>query len=287
MKPLFDRALVHRFRSQKGIRPLNYIKTHFHVLAKFSDEHSLKNVTQALENNTDCDPSCLSACLKSSEICKLLFSALQTKMHYVLYVNEIEKQLDQLEYLDFKLEEVEAFTLLMQREASGFRMCGFAEFTKKKSKVFFCLSPCWPVLQCADDEHVFRRSGRVKTIALNTGDLKQFPWEKSCFQLKGLENVSQTIKIPKELLAPFANVRDNLMSIFGPKILTLAAYKRQFSINLKDMQSLDRTIVLDKEYLDIHAEPLMRKNLRGWCLDCLGGIGREVTLTQACQGTAH
>ena len=121
---MFDRALVTRFRASKGIRPLNYIKTHFQVLATMADEKSLMNVTDALERNQDCDPACLAVCLKSSDICKLLFAALQTKMHYVLYTNEIEKQLDQLEYLDFKLEEVDAFNLLMQREASQIKNIG-------------------------------------------------------------------------------------------------------------------------------------------------------------------
>ena len=283
---MFDKALVSRFRASKGIRPLNYIKTHFQVLATMADEKSLMNVTDALERNQDCDPACLAVCLKSSDICKLLFAALQTKMHYVLYTTEIEKQLDQLEYLDFKLEEVDAFNLLMQREASQIKNMGFAEFTKKKSKMMFCVCAVYPVLQCGDDEHFFRKASRIKTIALNVGSLKKFPWEKGCFDLKGLDKVSQTIKIPSQLLEPFVNVRDNLLSIFGPKVLTLAAYKRQFSLHLKDMITLDRTIVLEKEYLDTYVPYLLKKNLRDSCLATLPCQDVEVTTTEASHATS-
>ena len=59
------------------------------------------------------------------------------------------------------------------------------------------------------------------------------------------------------------------MTLFGPKVLPLTSYKKIFNANLKDMQSLDRTIVFEKEYLDTHAQPLMVENVRAAVLDCL------------------
>ena len=139
-KPIVDAATSYMFLSFKNLKPLFFIRGKLPLLALLSLCH------------------------------------LQKRMHYTLYVDEIEKQLKQLEHNHFIPSEVAADKGIMQREARSVSKEVFKDFQKKGLRHAFLGGVVRPSLTCADDEHLFRFSARVKSCALNSGQLTQYPW---------------------------------------------------------------------------------------------------------------
>ena len=65
----------------------------------------------------DPTPKRLSPLLRSSEIGRCLFACLAKRMHCILFAEEIESQLSNLEHLNFRVDEVRTCTKFTQEEA--------------------------------------------------------------------------------------------------------------------------------------------------------------------------
>jgi hypothetical protein len=133
----FDYALCHTFANLKNMKAIHFAKGHKPVLALFMDVGDLDYILTCLEKDIDPKPAMLAVCLRSSDIGKALFATLAKRMHYILYVEEIESQLNNLENLNFLTDEVRSFNELMQKEADALQGEAFNLFQKKKSKMFF------------------------------------------------------------------------------------------------------------------------------------------------------
>ena len=273
VKKQFDDSLLSVFQSSK-LSPIHFAKSHFDTLSMFVDKDVLDNVINALQSDKDPLPSELGSCLQSSRVMQVLFHGLQSRMHYLLYIVEIEKQLDSLENLSFMAGEVTSFTTLMQREAANFPF-GANEFKRKQAKIFFFMADVFPVLSCPDDEHYFRKAARMKGCAINAGDLEMMPWEEALSGAGGLSGISLHVRVPTELLADFKNCRDAVRSVCGSQPMRLADLRALIGSHLKGMVLLDRTFVLEYQFLLHHAEPLLLKKVHDDVLDVLPD-GKEV-----------
>ena len=264
-KPIVDAAMSYMFLSFKNLKPLFFIRGKLPLLALYASMEDLQHVIGCLESQPehDPDPSTLSRVLCSCGTLKLSLCHLQKRMHYTLYVDEIEKQLKQLEHNHFIPSEVAAAKGIMQREARSVSKEVFKDFQKKGLIHAFLGGVVRPSLTCADDEHLFRFSARVKSCALNSGQLTQFPWEKALFAPGQLADVPQTIQIPDAELTKTRNCREAFASYAGSALLTLVEDKRVFAASLNALRDLDRTCSLEKYHLDHCVEDLLIQKLQG------------------------
>ena len=90
----------------------------------------LEHVVTCIKDNIDPDPTRLASCLRSSKVGSKLFEGLANRMHYQLYVKEIESQLTNLEHLGWGQTDVEAFDHLMRSEAANLTSFTFKEYQK-------------------------------------------------------------------------------------------------------------------------------------------------------------
>jgi hypothetical protein len=284
MRDLFDHALCHTFTNLKNMKAIHFAKGHKPILALFMDVGDLDYILTCLEKDIDPKPAMLAVCLRSSDIGKALFATLAKRMHYILYVEEIESQLNNLENLNFLTDEVRSFNELMQKEADALQGEAFNLFQKKKSKIFFLAAATYPVLSNANDEHVFRKAARMKSCAINAGDLVQLPWEAALFKPTELANVPQAVRVPCELLSEFANCRDAILKLCGPKPHNLFDLKKVIGSNLRNLQVLDRTVTLEYEYLTKEVEKLLVAKVHAAVLDALPTEANPTRVAQVLGG---
>ena len=212
-------------------------------------KENMDQLTDCLVTGKDANTSVLAEVLKSSAIAKHLFGSMGLRMHYALYLTEINQQLQNLEHLNFDRSESNTFTELMRKEAQKVCPSVFKDYQKNKSTISMLGSNVSPTLTCADDEHVFRLAAKIKTVAVNVGDLAMLPWEEACLVKGEIPGVSQTIHIPADVLATAHNGRDGIMDLFPQRLARLSEYTKTFANHMNDLKFLDRTCLLEFEFL--------------------------------------
>lgn len=99
-------------------------------------------------------------------------------------------------------------------------------------------------------------------MAWNNGQLKPWPWVAAAFEVGSLKGVPQTVRLPSAELAKFINCNDAYQSFCGEDVQTLKEYKRIFVSNMLALKRMDRTVVVDKYYLDYFAEEDLIQSVR-------------------------
>ena len=132
---IIDSALCFLFNSFKKMNPVLFAKGHKEVLGMYCRKDDLENVLKSLDANCDPEPKFLAPVLEGCEITKVLFAGCQSRMYYILYVEEIEKRVIELGQQDFLVDEVASFTKLMTQEARSLEGVALKDFQKKKGEV--------------------------------------------------------------------------------------------------------------------------------------------------------
>ena len=284
VKGRIDDAVSFVFHNIKNMNPLLFARGHIDVLSLFVDKADIDHVLAKLGANQDPEALVLSRVLNGCNVAKTLFNSSQKRMLYVLFVQEIERRLKDLEGLDYMLDEVRTYTDLMQKEAVALQGVGLKEFQKKKSQLAFLALSVQPILSCPDDEHRFRLAARLKQCALNAGDLTQLPWEAAWFSPSELHGIPQTCRVPKELLASFELGRAGLKDYFGHELLHVGEYKKIFNSNLQALKQLGRTITIELEFLVNHAEKVLTEKVHKLALATLPSEAKAVSYAEALAG---
>jgi hypothetical protein len=262
--------------------PLFFARENKQLLGLYMQPDHLDHILTCMDAEPPIDPhpAKLSSCLKSCEIATVLFEGLQKKMHYTLYVAEIEHQLAVLERNDFVADEIASYTTLMQREADSVHGLLFKEFQSKGAGVGYLGVRAKVKMTHAEDEYTFRLAGKARTVAINAGDIKAYPWEAASLPIGSLPDTPKTIRVPEEALSKTRNCRDAFLSMCGSTLLTLTDYKKEYHKNLTSLKALDRFCLLELWWLEHEAEPALKKKIEADVLAALPSFTSKVSFSK-------
>ena len=139
MKVVYDKMFVWLFEEgcARSMDAYNWIRKYLKELAMFMDDADLQLCYNALAAGNEPNPASLRRCLQSSLIGSTIFAEAERHLKYTVYIQDIQTQLDNLEYHQFDPNEVAAFNTIMFRLSRGVAAGGRDEFQKKLSVLSF------------------------------------------------------------------------------------------------------------------------------------------------------
>ena len=97
-------------------------------------------------------------------------------MKYALYIENIDKRINELEFHAYRQDDWDSFVLVMKAEAKGV-MQSSPGSSKKPCKVGFLNTQMVVENLSCNDEWMFRLQARVRTLAVSRSCLVRMPWE--------------------------------------------------------------------------------------------------------------
>lgn len=280
MRGTFDQCLAEIYERDfaSGKWTGNFIKAFRPMLHLFMwpEDSSHTEATTIQEDN---DPGAV-VCrrvLSGSKVGGSLFSACGQRLDYLLFQTTLKERLDQLEFLDFKVEDVSQFKALMNTDIRNMTEGGHSSSDKRGCCIDFLTAQMLVQLGSLHNDVDFRYMARLKGIALNTGAVQMLPWEASLWQEAQIPNIRSSCDLPAELLAGMINVRDAARRLISTEDVTFADMKRATSPFIKTLLSLDRTFLLEYTFLCDHASNIAGEQVRASTLDLLPTENRRAT----------
>jgi hypothetical protein len=283
MRSCFDQAMAHHWEQArtKGLQRHNFVEANFASLGLLMDRTDVRMTIDALKANTDLDPMAISRLSKSSTTGCKLFDDCAVKMDFKNFLENIDKRLNDLDHLDFNCQDVNDFKRLMSRTTSAMKHHGQKYFDKKAAKLTFLGSSIELPLGCLDDEWSFRLAARVKSAAVNAGLVRRLPWEVFLLEKDKIKGVRETCPVPKELLKDIDNCREACLGFLGTGSMSISDMKRVCNHHSKALVSLDRTFILDIQFVNDEAETLIAAGVREEVLEALPCQDEDVKVQAA------
>ena len=97
----------------------NFVVMAAPALSNFLTLDDAKHLAKSLTEGVHADVAVFRRALAASQVAGCLFHELQKKMTMVLFVHEIDSQLDSLEHHSFETTEVESFYQIMQQQVES------------------------------------------------------------------------------------------------------------------------------------------------------------------------
>ena len=163
-----------------------------------------------------------------------MFKADMLRVGRAAYINDTVSKINDLAYLDFEVDAVEAFRAASQLHAANLAAQGAQRFEKRNTSVTFFGSNVKIEVDSPNDEWSYRLSAFVKMVGFNSGMLKPTPWEALLHAPGTLQGIPEACKIPASLVETAAIVRDEILDIIGPAPKTIA-------VMLKDIRAGTRS----------------------------------------------
>ena len=198
-----------------GIRA-EFVEGHKMSLAPLIPFDCLAAVESALAMDPPVDPPLVALeRILTTNIGQTLYKAEGAKVQYRQYVQSISKRIDDLENLNFSLEDVQAFKTVMKIESKRV-VRGLPAFVEKPTKVIFLGKKVELGMQSVNDEWSFRLESRMREIAVANNLVTRLPWEKALWGDQVLEGYPTTVAIDSSLLDRCENTRAAILKLFKP-----------------------------------------------------------------------
>ena len=283
MRDHFDFALLPFYEFMAySVEVPNFVSCFSSVLELWTKPEDLRSIAEALELKTAPEPTRLRRVLASSATCALLFRELGLQVGYTEYLILIKEKLNDLEHMDFSLGESESFRKVLSAETKSLMEGGHKSFDRKVAQVEFLSVQIHLPVTTLNDDWQFRLAARIKDIALNTGAVLFLPWESLFYDIRGIPNTREVCLMPPELLKDYANVRKTLLKLLGSVPLTFREMRRVVTLHVQPLLALERTFVLEQQFLFEHAETLAIARVQADVLKQLpdGGSGESLSFPQ-------
>ena len=104
----------------------------------------------------------------------------------------------------------------------------------------------------------------IKMIGINTGALKMLPWEAVLFTVRSIPQVPAWVDAEPDLFEKYAPAREEMATMIGEDVVTIAQMKAAVLTRdkRKILKKMDKTIVLELEFLENHAEKCLKAKTR-------------------------
>ena len=258
-----------------------FVRGNAHALAPLVDMALVSAMEDATARGVSPDGGMLQLVLATA-VGATLYQAEGARLQYDQFLGRIADRIGQLEYHDFRSEEVRSFRALMQVEAREVSK-GAPRFAKKTGTLDFLGEDMQMAILSVNDEWSFRLAARVKAVAVSRGQLPRLPWEVVVFGDRDpLPGFPETVKVPDDLIEPYTNVRAAAKKLLdGYEGLTFADMRRFVAAQADILTGMDRHFAIELQFLRVHAEEVAERGVRSKLLAMLPRDGSVEGMTMA------
>jgi hypothetical protein len=285
MAPYFDDALVKHYSKLRsaGVSNATWLQQHKSLCEFVMDASDLQAVLHCA-GNWAAVAAALGRLCSTSRLGQSVFRIALTMVSSGKFEQEIEGLLDELmqesSVTPAAVEKFKQKALILE---GTYKSAGFAS-TKRELQISFLGSQVPVVVSDLGAETQFRCAARLKTVALQQQGLDKLPYEDVIFPGKAeakitihesvLADMQACRKIAKELCSS-SNV-----SSFGDMRAILQGKADQ-------LVSLDRTFVLELQYISMSAEGVLQNAVQDQMLLTLPTATKAVTFAQSSHALAQ
>ena len=222
-----------------------------------------------LKDQSDPNSAVLQRVLDGSRIGATLFAECGARLFFLTFRANIDKRIDALEDINFLESDVASYKALTDEDIKVLKTGGHSncdEVVNFDLLNFTCERPMLSYYDIRD--HCF--AARVKSLALNAGDLKPLPHEEALFDIGHVPNYRATVHVPQELLVSYANAREAVLKLLPPSAVTFSEMKKLLRPHLQSIKKLDPTFEnLEWEVLENHADDYALTKVKKEIIDLL------------------
>ena len=267
VRELFDEAIAFTWEqlADGGVSWQRMYLSHKKALHLLADPDAWMRIHQAKGDVDKCGTDIIGVS-KSCLVGKSMFEMQLKKCARLEYKMAIEKELKDLEHIDFDFVGVMGFQEVMKGMARNLVESGHKGVSKALMKVKFFGTDMAVTNECIMDEWEWRLAALMKTNAVNTHQLTPLPWELLCFPRGEVPGARETGTIPDELLEGYQAAREasrdyinDISSVTQP---TLDEMTKVISGRFKQLHALDRSFTMDFEFLEQHAPRIIQARCR-------------------------
>ena len=206
------------------------------------------------------------------------------KVDRIVYPKKIKDRLKDLHHQNYEAAAVDGFIAAMKIDAHQLVKKGAKRFDKTKLKITYMTADLEVMMECPDDDWLFEFRADLRPTCVNIGSLRRFPWETLIFGDRPIPGFPGFAQVPD--LDHLVKVEASRGAIFGhiehvdEKTTTIEQYKACLAPHLKDLQRLEKTSVLDVNFLLYHAEGLLEKSVDQAFWDAMPGEGAPETVDE-------
>jgi len=185
-----------------------------------------------------------------------------------MFRQNIDKRIEALEDVNYADTDYQSYKDLTDADikvlkAGGYQLDEVVDFK-------FLNFTCSRQMNSFYDVRDIALAGRIKSVALNAGDLKLLPFEDALFEVGHIPNYRQTVRVPKGYLKNYANARDAVLKLLPSSAVTFSEMKKLLRSHLATIKKLDASFVdLEWEVLEEHAETAAINKVEKGVLDAL------------------
>ena len=281
----FDRAFLYMYeRNHPRMKAHVFAQTYRFGLLYWADAADFDIVVSAQKNGTTPNLASLRRIMIACATFRSMFAEVNKRSAYKMFLEIIKEWMKHLVDLNFEEGEISSFTRQMAVEICTLQKMGVATYNKKKSIIEFLLEELETILSDLNDEHYFRMIAIMKLIAISNGQTDRFVWEKVIHgETDKIVGVPETVLVPEYYLNIIQNGREQVKDNTS-HCKTLRDYQISWEANARTILQADRTLVLDKLYLDVHAEPKLKEQLRTKTLEALPSEAVPKTYKESIDG---
>ena len=243
---------------------LNFIRAHSEALHSFVSPDQLSSMVDVIQNRANVDQRILREVAQTA-IGASLFLPESLQLNYANFITNCTEQLNSIEHNDFEYSEYLSFRQVMLAETNALIKQGHKPYAKKATSLEFLGREMEVSVSSIHDEWDLRFKARIKSIAVSTGDLPRLPWERISFGDSGhLAGLPTVVRIPPKLLESARNAREAAIKATDGSGASFSEMRQL--INHKDtldtLMSIDRSFILEFNFLVHSAEPLCVESIR-------------------------
>lgn len=282
MRPQFDWALRYTFEElyDSGIKVEHFVRTKKKLLGMFMATADLDKILEAGDQFGSVASEVKRVC-ESSEVGKVMYRHALLQCSRALFQQEIQKQLEDLEHLDFEMDAVRDFRAAMVLSGNRLAKNAQSTFQRAKSTIHFLGADLSLEIDNMNMEWEYRLEARLKTIGVNSRALEVLPWESLLFDTGSITGVPQFCKVPAELFTNASAARAATLEYLGSGPMTLAEMVRIVNYRAKSLRLLDASFDLEVNFLNTRAAGLLIEKVHQSILASLPNEEAQPTMQQA------
>ena len=197
--------------------------------------------------------------------------AIRLNMHD--YVTKCKDCLENLEHLDFDVDECRNFNIRMDAETKLLVSNGASPFACSDLAVSWLTEDAEYQLQTLADIWAWRFAARVKELAVSYGYVKRLPWEVILFGAKDkIQSLPLAVNLPHDLpiIRQNARMRETLLEAFGDaQVVTFDDMRKVVSSKWESMKEQERTAIMEYDFIMKYVEAKADREFRSEMLNCL------------------